>query len=260
MTGKGSRSDRRRYRTPPIEEAVCEFRFRPGPVWDLTIPGKLHTRLAEEYPGKPREQTTTELTVEGSDASSGGATIRQGITRVQLATADRRRLVSVGRDVLSVHMLKPYQREGEPGGWEEFRPRIERAVAAYWGVARPTGVSWIALRYINRITPSGGVSETPKFVRCAFEILPDLPAAPRQFLVNREYAYDDGVHLNLRYGTAGGVTDPKDVYLDIEVVWEHSEALGEGAAVAKMDLLRARERRIFEALVTDSARGLFDAV
>lgn len=253
-------SDRRRYRAPPIEEAVCEFRFQPGPVWDLTIPGKLHTRLAEEYSGQPREQTTTELTVEGSDSSSRGATVRQGISRVQLATADGRRVVSVGKDVLSVHTLKPYQRDRDSGGWGEFRPRIERAVAAYWQVARPKGVLRIALRYINRLRPPGGLSETPKFVRCAFESLPDLPAAPQQYFVNREYAYDDGIHLNLRYGTPGGVPDPKDLYLDIEVLWKPSEALGEGAAVAKTNWLRDRERRVFEALITDSARDLFDAV
>lgn len=253
-------SDRRRYRAPPIEEAVCEFRFQPGPAWNPTIPGKLHTRLAEEYSGQPREQTTTELTAEGSDASSGGSTVSRSITRVQLVTADGRRVVSVGKHLLSVHTLKPYQRDRDSGGWEEFRPRIERAVAAYWRVARPKGVLRIALRYINRLTPPGGLSETTKFVRCAFESLPDLPATPQRYFVEREYAYDDGIHLNLRYGTPGGVPDPKDLYLDIEVLWKPSEALGEGAAVAKTDWLRDRERRVFEALITDSARDLFDAV
>ena len=37
---------RRRYRNPPIEEALCEFYFDPSEEWDLTIPGKLHTSLA----------------------------------------------------------------------------------------------------------------------------------------------------------------------------------------------------------------------
>lgn len=34
---------RRRYRNPPIEEALCEFYFDPSEEWDLTIPGKLRS-------------------------------------------------------------------------------------------------------------------------------------------------------------------------------------------------------------------------
>ena len=41
--------ERRRYRNPPIEEALCEFRFKPGRDWDLTIPGKLQAAIGEEY-------------------------------------------------------------------------------------------------------------------------------------------------------------------------------------------------------------------
>ena len=54
-------NQRRRYRNPPIEEALCEFRFLPGQEWDLTIPGKLHVILGEEYNGKPQEQKLVDI-------------------------------------------------------------------------------------------------------------------------------------------------------------------------------------------------------
>ena len=41
-----------RYKNPPIEEALCEFRFKPGQDWDFTIPGKLQTEFGDEYTGK----------------------------------------------------------------------------------------------------------------------------------------------------------------------------------------------------------------
>ena len=46
------------------------------------------------------------------------------------------RMVGIGPDVLSVHMLRPYQDpdKAEEGGWVEFRPRIETALGAYWKV------------------------------------------------------------------------------------------------------------------------------
>ncbi len=37
--------ERRRYRPPPIEKALCEFRFVGDSSWDLTVPGKLQAAL-----------------------------------------------------------------------------------------------------------------------------------------------------------------------------------------------------------------------
>lgn len=250
---------RRRYRNPPIEEAVCEFRFLPGRDWDLTIPGKLHTKLAEAYPGPPRQQRTTELTVEGDGASPGGATIRQGISRVHLATADARRLVGVGKDLLSVHLLRPYQPDEQSGGWNEFRRRITEAVRAYWSVAEPSGVLRIALRYINRIALPGGLQDAPRFVRYGIESPNDIPERPLRYFASREYVYEDGVRLHLMHGTPGGEVEPSEVFLDLEVVWEAAEAITEDDAVARTVMLRDRERRVFESLITDWARESFDA-
>lgn len=260
MSDAHSGGDRRRYRNPPIEEAVCEFRFRPGRDWDLTIPGKLHTRLADDYPGQPREQRTTELTVAGLGAPAGSATVRQGISRVQLVTADARRLVGVGKDVLSVHLLRPYQPDELSGGWDEFRRRITDAVREYWTVAEPAGVIRIALRYINRIALPGGLHDSPRFVRYELDGPNDLPKTPLRFFMSRDYLYEDGIRLHLRHGTPGSAGNSNDIFLDLEVVWEADGIIEEADAVAKTDLLRLRERQVFEALITDSAREFFDAV
>lgn len=259
MSASPSAGARRRYRNPPIEEAVCEFRFRPGRDWDLTIPGKLHSQLAHEYAGPPREQRTTELTVEGDGSPSGSATVRQGISRVQLVTADARRLVGVGKDVLSVHLLRPYQPDWSSGGWEEFRRRITEAVRAYWSVADPLGIFRIALRYINRVELPGGLSDASRFVRYELKGPKGLPEMPLRYFMSRDYRYGDGVELHLRYGTPGLAVNPSEAFLDIEVVWEAVESIGETDAAVKTDLLRDRERRVFESLITDSARESFDA-
>ena len=57
----GPLTQRRRYKNPPIEEALCEFGFAPGPDWDPTIPGKLQAELGDEYSGKPREQRAVKV-------------------------------------------------------------------------------------------------------------------------------------------------------------------------------------------------------
>ena len=57
----GPLTERRRYKNPPIEEALCEFGFAPGPDWDPTIPGKLQAELGDAYSGKPGEQKAVQV-------------------------------------------------------------------------------------------------------------------------------------------------------------------------------------------------------
>ncbi len=135
-------SSRRRYRNPPIIEAVCEFHFAPGLGWDPTLPGKLHAELSNDYPGTPRHQKNVELGVQFREGSPHNFQFGEGLRKVQLITKDEKRIVGVGPNVLSVHMLRPYQnpRDSDKIGWDEFRPRISRALSAYWEVLQPQGV------------------------------------------------------------------------------------------------------------------------
>src|SRR4030081_3698259 len=66
--------DRRQYRNPPIEEALCEVRFVPDPNWNLTLIGALREHLKDSYPGQPREQVTLELGMEIDSGRESSAT------------------------------------------------------------------------------------------------------------------------------------------------------------------------------------------
>ena len=81
--------ERRRYRNSPIEEDLCEFRFKPSREWDLTIPGKLHTKLGNDYTGKPRQQRVVDVGFEMKHGDVSGLRSRDELARVQLVTEKR---------------------------------------------------------------------------------------------------------------------------------------------------------------------------
>src|SRR5262249_23262099 len=138
--------ERRRYRNPPIEEALCELRFVPGPEADSTAPARFYERAKSSYSGKPQTQpfVAAHLQFEPQTAGSQMAMRQEGV-KVLFPDAQGRRLVGLGKHLLSVHVLRPYP------GWQEFRCRIEEALKAYQEADPPTGVQRIAVRYINRI-------------------------------------------------------------------------------------------------------------
>jgi uncharacterized protein (TIGR04255 family) len=252
---------RRRYKNPPIEEALCEFRFRPGQEWDLTMPGKLHSKIRDEYPGKPRQQNVVEAVLQTQVGAPSHVRYREGLAKVQLVTEDDTRMVAVGQDVLSVHMFRPYLNPAAPekSGWEEFRHRLRTALDAYWSVAEPVGVHRIGIRYINKIVIPQRNVEIEEYLTCALRHVDGLPDRMNNFVNRVEYTHEDGVRLILSHGTVDAPQEHFGLLLDIDVIWEASDLLNQDEALAKADELRGRERIAFEALITDKSRGLFDA-
>ena len=252
---------RRRYRNPPIEEALCEFRFKPGQAWDLTIPGKLQAAIGEEYVGKPQEQRVVQVGLQVQGDKSSNLQLGEGLAKVQLVTGDGKRMVGVGPDVLSIHMMRPYQdpREPERSGWEEFRPRTETALGAYWDVAQPLGVLRVGIRYINKIVIPQGTVAVEKYLKCALPDVAGLPDQLTNFMSRVDYSYADNVRIVLSQGSVDVPPGQVGFLLDLDVIWENSEPVDKLRALSIANDLRERERAAFEAVITDKARELFDA-
>src|SRR5437762_381597 len=133
---------RRTYRTPPIEEALCEVRFYPGKEWGVLFPLQIFESIQDAYPLPPRQQNLVEAGFQlGQPAGEGAeqALMVRGTARTQFVSEDEHRLVSVSPDVLTVHDLRPYS------GWEQFLPRIRDAFDAYVAAAQPTSVRRIGM-------------------------------------------------------------------------------------------------------------------
>ena len=259
-------SDRHQYQNPPIKEAVCEFRFGPKQDWDPLLPGRLQhalEELGEEYTGKARELRTVSIGLQTSKGSPPNVRYDDEGTKIQLTTNDSTRMVGVGASVLSIHMLRPYQdpANAENVGWDEFRPRIEKALSAYCDVAKPDGVCRIGIRYINKIVVPQENIVVSDYLRYALPKAGELPGDYLNFLSRVEYVYDDGVRLVLLQSPAKVESGNTGLALDIDVFWEAlgSELISKDEAWTKVRELRSREREVFEVSITNKARNLFDA-
>ena len=255
-------SKRRRYKNPPIEEALCEFRFEPGLGWDPTIPGKLQVELGDEYTGKPQQGRFVEVELGTQEGSPPNLRLHQGLEKVQLVKEDGKRMVGIGPDILSIHMLRPYQNPSDPeaSGWNEFEPRISDALEAYRNISEPTGVRRIGIRYINKIVIPRKSVRVEEYLISALPVISGLPDRLNNFMSRIDYAYEDEVHLVLSQGSVNAPPDHVGFLLDLDVIWESSDSLALDKALEKVNDLRVRERKAFETVITDKARELFDAV
>ena len=117
-------TDRPRYRNSPIQEALCEFRFVPETEWDDTIPAKLQSLLGDEYSTDSRQQRAVQVNLNVDPERAASLSFEEGLARVLLQDLGGNRVVGVGPNVVSIHMLQPYQNaeDSSRGGWEEFGP------------------------------------------------------------------------------------------------------------------------------------------
>jgi uncharacterized protein (TIGR04255 family) len=247
---------RHKYRNDPIAEALCEIHFDPSTEWDLTLPGRFYERVKDTYGGKPRQQGVMEAGFQvGAQANNPSLQLRGGFGKFLFPTEDDLRLVGIGPDVLSVHVLKPYP------FWEDFYMRIQEAVQAYQELVEPRGVRSISIRYINRVMVEGTAVDLGDYFTTAPATPPNISLTLSNFLSRIESAYTD---RPARLNTTLGSVDAPDGYsafvLDLEVSQEWAEKpLTVEEAFGEVNELRVRERDAFEYSITDRTREVFDA-
>jgi uncharacterized protein (TIGR04255 family) len=250
-------ASRRQYKYPPIEEAVCELRFNAS-GWDITWPGQLFNLTKKDYSAKPRSQQQSIVSIEPGT----GLTVKPELLKTQLVSADGKRLLGIAPGTFSIHELRPYS------GWESFHERIRSSIQSLLTVANEIAVSRIGIRYINRIPITGESAELSEFFTCVPDKTGNLPEAVMSFFARVDFAYpqDDSI-VRVTFASGDGSTDELIVMLDIDAIWENQATpmvLAPGSdAIKKFDLmlcdLRDRERNVFEGLITDKTRKVFDA-
>lgn len=173
---------KRRYKNPPLDEAICEFRFESGSPWDVAIPGLLFQKLSSDFP-KRRQASTLEATAR--PVSDGSEAQLTSVNWLQLWQEDEKAVVQVGANHLSINRLAPYP------GWEEFLPLVEKSLKGYKEVAQPSSLQQTTVRYINRIGFEGPIRLEEYFDFYPF-LGPGLPQDLGSFIVGFQAAYEEG--------------------------------------------------------------------
>ncbi len=135
---------RKKYKNPPLIEALCEFYFPPETSQDFeSIISLLNEKIQTSFPKKFRLQIqASQINI---DNSGTPIVTEQLLPLVRFQSSSEQVLIQLGQNLLTVNHLKPYT------SWEEFLPSVEMGINAYREVVKPKAIYRIALRYINRI-------------------------------------------------------------------------------------------------------------
>lgn len=245
--------ERRIYKNPPIDEALCEFIYVQSGDWDITTPGKFQERVKSRFSGKPLEVPTK---------IADFVKPQESPSRFRFPKDDDKSFIAIGQNILSVNVFRPYC------GWEAFKPEIDFALEQYEKVTTPRKIKRIGVRYINFISiPENEISLNDYFTQDSH--VPIGFPEPMMSVFHRIESTYTGENIRLLYsfGSADKVRDDKgkplpmvSFILDYDLIWEVEEAsaVDREDAMEIVEDLRTKEREVFELSITDKTRELFD--
>jgi uncharacterized protein (TIGR04255 family) len=136
-----------KLKSPPLVEALCEFRFSEKAAWDWVLPGQLYDKIKDDF-SERAQIPGFGLMLQASPKDLPAASIKSLPERMQLKRADGSAMVQVGYNLLAINQLIPYP------SWTEFSKLILRIYREYQAIVGSIELERIGLRYINHLRPS----------------------------------------------------------------------------------------------------------
>ena len=174
----------KKYKNPPIREAVCEFRFPKEKRWDLTIPGLFYNEIKEVFPLKERKLSHLLHVTPGGQRPAYTFDIEE---KAIFLAKDRKIFVQLGLNepVLSVHHLSPYT------SWENFSEKIKMVFECLNDLVKADMLVRIGLRYINQIEIPKDDFDIAKYFNLS-PVVNDIPFEQfTSFFLGVDIGYED---------------------------------------------------------------------
>lgn len=242
----------RRYKNPPVVEALCEFQFEPDSPWDLAMPGLIYEKVRDAFPKRRQAKVLDVGFLAGPEAVEQKV---RAMDRMQFLREDEKALIQVGPHFLAVNHLEPYP------SWEEFLPLIEKGLEAYCDVAAPKSIHRIGLRYINRIEFMERRIDLEEYFEFHPFVGPNLPQEFGPFIVGIQVIYGDSDILKITLTTARTETpDTIAMILDLDYFLAKPGEVMLDNVVEWVNVAHDRIEDAFEACITDRLRQMFGEV
>jgi uncharacterized protein (TIGR04255 family) len=243
----------RKYRKPPIVEAVCEFRFQPGRAWDRAFPNQIYDKLKADFP-KNR-------TVQSFQASLNFALkeMKQQINlsdALQVLREDEKAVVTIDVDRLAISQLKPYTT------WKEYLPLINQALSVYQEIVQPKGLHRLGIRYINLIEINSALVQLENYLNFYPALQWDLTDDYEAFVIGMQFPFDENRDCLKMQLSNGDSVDPEmsAFVLDLDYFTNQSGIIGFEGVPDWLENAHLRVEAAFEGCIKDSLREIFQEI
>lgn len=243
------------YPKAPILEAVLDIQVRASTAPSQDVFLELARSLSTEFP-QFADLNLNHLQVSlaaTSELSSVAHSFQVSGLRLYRPQNDRVLLIQPRGMTLS--HLPPYT------SWEDLQPEARRLWERYVEFVKPEGVTRVALRYINKIDLPHPKIELRDYFKLYPEIPSDIPQEVNAFFLQLQMPQFD-LAPDLMAAINFTPTTRRDertvsIVLDLDLYAVRGLPTSSDEVFKLLNLIRTRKNELFEACITDKARGLF---
>ena len=241
---------RRHYQKPPITEAIIDLRVELPAEIGLTELSKAREGEEATYPTAEQLHAVFGQMQIGPQVSATAGSQHIGYL---FRSGDGRQIYQARLDGFTMSRLAPYE------DWNALRGEARKLWDIYRTVTKHPKMTRLAVRYINRIDIPYPFQDFKEYLRTVPEVSPDLPQGLAGYFMHLEIPFEDIKSLALINQT---IIEPASqnvvsVVLDIDIFRTVDLPADEEGSWAFLEELRLRKNQVFEACITDRARGLF---
>jgi len=241
----------RKYKNPPAIEVLFEIYFSEMQS-NLTLFGDFYQKNKNNY---PRQEQLRNVGFEMNFLPGAIQTkqINQG-NMMRFSSDDNSRLVQISQDLLTVNKLKPYL------GYEPFKENVQNVLHSYLELAKPKYSERIGMRYIDRIQIPEENFELNKYFNFSLnfaneEFLSINGISFKIQLTPKHKTHQLFITLNSVISSEEGKSE---FILDTYDILKLQKEVNEDYILSILDEAHENIEYVFEAVITDSARNLFE--
>jgi uncharacterized protein (TIGR04255 family) len=227
-------------KSPPLVEAICEFRFDASSPWDWTIPGRLFEKIRTEFSERSQVDGFG-LEIQASPGMLPVAQVHTAPGRVQLKRPDGSAMVQVGQNVLAINHFRPYS------NWVVFRDLVLEVIDDYYILTGNARLERIGLRYVNQIVLPSAPLEIGDFITLKPPLTGLLDRPLRGFYQRYELSYDSPAGVLVHQTGIQKSEARSSLIVDLDFGSNEVSNLRERQAVSS--LLDAAHERVEEAFL-----------
>lgn len=238
----------RQLKTPPIVEAVIDFRVKLRSQVDGTSLTKVTPEFKAKFPKAALMRQRAFQVTFGEDAPPNPNPAKEVISGARFDSANKEQVAIFTLEGFTLSNVLNYST------WPEFKEQAIESWNEYCKLADPQEIVRVGLRYINRLDFPAPV-ELSNFFTAAPSLPPELPQIIGPFHSRVLFPLSDGIGM----GSLTHVLNPTigsdiSVILDIDI---YQEGLNYEASKANawdlLDKFRVQKNNVFFASLTDKA-------
>lgn len=242
------------YNHPPITEAILDIKTTLPPEIFLSHLQEFQEFVKSDYPVK-KERRSFEGGVQFKSGSAPEFKASpEKVDGFLFHADDGKSIVQVRLDGFTFNKLRPYS------NWEKFNTEAKRLWTQYVKIAKPSSVSRIALRYINRIELPMPFSDFKEYILTAPEVATGIPQGLAGFFVRLAIPNEDIGATAIVIETIEAIktdTNKLPLIFDLDVFKSVSMAPDTDKIWVILNQLREYKNQIFDKSLTEKTKELF---